>query len=138
MLKRRPEADRTELLMIVLSAMLISILLFILVGCGRNDEASMQEHGMNDSEQSEEQAVQEDDEQNDYVEGNQETLQASTSQLHDLAARYGCTVETYEFLGPYEGAIAVLNLPEGKNEDEAIAEFLEEPLVSYAYRKTQE
>jgi hypothetical protein len=61
-------------------------------------------------------------------------FQAAIKNLYDLAARHGCTVETYKFLGPFDGAIAVMGLPAGKDEDAAIAEFLEEPLVSSAYR----
>jgi hypothetical protein len=63
-----------------------------------------------------------------------EQFKAATKNLYDLAARHGCTVETYEFLGPFDGAIAAIGLPAGKDEDEAIAEFLEEPLVVSAYR----
>ncbi len=63
-----------------------------------------------------------------------EVLQAATGKIYDLAASHGCTVEEYEFYGPYEGAVAVFALPEGKDEEEAITEFLSEPLVSSAFR----
>jgi hypothetical protein len=63
-----------------------------------------------------------------------EQFKAAVKNLYDLAARHGCTVETYRFMGPFDGAIAAIGLPAGKDEDEAMAEFLEEPLVVSAYR----
>ena len=63
-----------------------------------------------------------------------EQMQAAIGKIYELAARYGCTVESYEFYGPYEGAMVVMGLPEGKDEEEAITEFLEEPLVHDASR----
>ena len=62
-----------------------------------------------------------------------EALQEAAGKIYDLAARHGCAVENYEFYGPYEGAVAVIALPEGKDEGEAISEFLAEPLVAHAY-----
>ena len=63
-----------------------------------------------------------------------EALDTATAKIYELAARHNCTVEEFELLGPYGGAIVEMGLPEGKDEETAIAEFLEEPLVTHAYR----
>jgi len=63
-----------------------------------------------------------------------EQFQAATKKVYDLAAKHGCTVVDYEFYGPYDGAMAIMGLPAGKDEDEAVTEFLAEPLIYSAYR----
>lgn len=63
-----------------------------------------------------------------------EEFDAGVAKIYDLATRHGCTVEKYGFYGPYEGATARMGLPAGKDENEAVAEFLEDPLVAHAYR----
>jgi len=141
--------------LVVLALLLLAVVVAVPLGCGnkedtRRDEQKAYENGGAEASTSEDLTA-----GDSYLEGRikivlntdllwgetggntssqGEVLQAAAAQIYDLAARYGCTVDNYEFYGPYEGAVAVIALPEGKDEEEAIAEFLGEPLVSNAFQ----
>jgi hypothetical protein len=145
----------TSLFVIALVFLLFTTILPGFAGCGKGQDVATDESESAGSDKQENSELEGEANAASYIEGQitlildtdllwaegkgditpqGEQVQAATKKVYDLAARHGCTVEEYEFLGPYEGAIVVMGLPAGKDEDEAIAEFLEEPLVAHAYR----
>ena len=57
---------------------------------------------------------------------------ATDEQINELIARHACTIVYKQRSEEY--VVLSVQLPEGKNEDEAVEEFLKEPLVKEAYR----
>jgi hypothetical protein len=148
-------AIRTTFLSLLVLLLLVSLSLYGLAGCGNGQGLTTDEVESAGSDTQESSALEGESDGGSYVEGQikvwldtdllwaegrgdldpqGEQFKAATKKLYDLAAKYGCTVDEYEFYGPYDGAMVIMGLPAGKDEDEAVAEFLEEPLVADAYR----